>query len=104
MDYFYMGRQIRHYRRVRGMSQSELAAALGLSAAHVGHIERGSRHASLETVVAISQQLEVSLDTLIFPQPVAMSGNLENDPIHQLRQLLLNAGEIIDGLATTAAD
>ena len=104
MDYFYMGRQIRHYRRVRGMSQSELAAALGLSAAHVGHIERGSRHASLETVVAISQQLEVSLDTLIFSQPVAMPCNLENTPIHQLRQLLLSAGEIIDGLATTAGD
>lgn len=68
MDYHYMGKQIRHYRRQRGMSQSELAAALGLSAAHVGHIERASRRASLETVVAICEQLNVSLDVLIFPQ------------------------------------
>ena len=85
------------------MSQAELAAALGLSAAHVGHIERGSRHASLETVVAISQHLDVSLDALIFPYNKACSA-ADNDQLHQLRQLLLSAGEIIDGLATVAGD
>jgi transcriptional regulator with XRE-family HTH domain len=68
MDYQYMGMQIRHYRRQRGMSQTQLADALGLSAAHVGHIERASRRASLETVVAICEQLNVSMDVLIFPQ------------------------------------
>lgn len=85
------------------MSQSELAAALGLSTAHVGHIERGSRHASLETVVAISKHLNVSLDTLIFPQNNANPA-AEETPLQQLRQLLVNAGEIIDGLETAAGD
>lgn len=86
------------------MSQSDLAAALGLSAAHVGHIERGSRHASLETVVAISQQLGVSLDALIFPQATAKDPINEDKQLRQLRQLLLKAGEIIDGWETSAAD
>lgn len=86
------------------MSQTELAVALGLSAAHVGHIERGSRHASLETVVAISQQLEVSLDQLIFPMTVEKERNGGDDPLQKLRSLLLNAGEIIDGLEKVAAD
>ena len=102
MDYTYMGKQIRRYRRARGMSQTALAEALGLSAAHVGHIERGSRHASLETVVAISRQLEVSLDALIFPD-TATAGN-DDQRIHQLRQLLHSAGELIDDLATSADD
>ena len=84
------------------MSQSALAAALGLSAAHVGHIERGSRHASLETVVAISQLLDVSLDELIFPQPnVPAASRLQ---LQQLKALLASAGEIIDGWETSAAD
>lgn len=102
MDYTYMGKQIRHYRRARGMSQTALAEALGLSAAHVGHIERGSRHASLETVVAISRQLEVSLDVLIFSRAASTSN--DDQRIHQLRQLLHSAGELIDDLATSAAD
>ena len=101
MDYTYMGKQIRRYRRARGMSQTALAEALGLSAAHVGHIERGSRHASLETVVAI-RQLEVSLDALIFP--CAASTNTDDQRVHQLRQLLLSMGELIDDLATSADD
>lgn len=95
-----MGMQIRHYRRARGMSQTDLADALGLSAAHVGHIERGSRHASLETVVAISSKLGVPLDVLIFPR--AASTSTDDQRIHQLRQLLLSMGELIDDLATSA--
>lgn len=68
MDYPYLGAQIRYFRRQKGYSQAQLAKSLGLSAAHVGHIERGSRRASLETVVAISRELDVSLDVLIFPE------------------------------------
>ena len=102
MDYTYMGKQIRRYRRARGMSQMALAEALGLSAAHVGHIERGSRHASLETVVAISSQLGISLDVLIFP--CAASTSNDDQRIHQLRQLLLSMGELIDDLATSVDD
>lgn len=86
------------------MSQNDLAAALGLSAAHVGHIERGSRHASLETVVAISQQLEVSLDQLIFPEAGQKESNSRNDQLQRLRDLLLRVGEIIDGMGTAAVD
>ena len=104
MDYCYMGKQIRHYRRAKGLSRGELADALGLSAAHIGHIERGSRHASLETVVAISRQLEVSLDALIFPQADASKEKVDSQQLQQLRQLLSSAGEIIDGLAKSAVD
>lgn len=86
------------------MSQNDLATALGLSAAHVGHIERGSRHASLETVVAISQQLEVSLDQLIFPEADQKESNSRNDQLQRLRELLLSVGEIIDGMGTAAVD
>lgn len=76
------------------MSQTALAAALGLSAAHVGHIERGSRHASLETVVAISQQLDVSLDILVFPNKEIDTKHNAN--IDKLRKLIADAHELLN--------
>ena len=102
LDYVFMGKQIRHFRRTKGMSQTALAAALGISAAHVGHIERGTRHASLETVVAISKQLEVSLDALVFPNR-ANNVNRVAD-FNQLRALIADAYELIDGMALSAGD
>lgn len=102
MDYVFMGKQIRHYRRAKGMSQTALAAALGISAAHVGHIERGTRHASLETVVAISQRLEVSLDVLVFPDKISDSSRFAG--FDQLRTLIASACELIDEMALSAGD
>ena len=102
LDYIFMGNQIRHYRRAKGMSQTALAAALGISAAHVGHIERGTRHASLETVVAISQQLDVSLDLLVFSNKVSNTSSFTG--FDQLRTLIANAYELIDGMALSAGD
>lgn len=67
MDYRFMGLQIRRIRKSKGMSQEELAEAVDLSASFIGHIERGSRKASLERVVTISRVLEVSIDSLILP-------------------------------------
>jgi len=84
------------------MSQTELAEALDISAAHVGHIERGTRHASLETVVAISQRLEVSLDELIFPANIAQVKHYAN--LNELRTLIASAHDLIDELTLSAAD
>jgi len=84
------------------MSQTSLAASLGISAAHIGHIERGSRHASLETMVAISQQLEVPLDVLIFPDRAAETMRFAG--LKELRTLILNAHLLIDDLVSSAVD
>ena len=92
MDYTYIGNQIRYYRRLKGMSQSDLGLAVGISAAHVGHLERGSRRASLETMVAISRILQTSLDSLIFPdaqKSVPQSGSMQQlyDALTEARNL-----------------
>ncbi len=88
MDYHYLGKQIRTYRRACGMSQSALAQNVGLSAAHIGHIERGTRRASLETVVAISQQLHVSLDVLIFEEAQPTASEEQRMKWHELQKML----------------
>ena len=65
MDYGAMGKRIRTRRKQRGMTQAALAESIGISTSFIGHIERGTRITSLETLVRLAQVLEVSLDALV---------------------------------------
>lgn len=65
MDYIAMGRRIRNQRQVQHLTQKELAIQLGLSTSFLGHVERGTRKASLETLVSIANALRVSVDSLL---------------------------------------
>lgn len=65
MDYAAMGARIRAYRKQCGMTQAMLADSVGISTSFIGHIERGTRITSLETVVGLSQILDVSLDAIV---------------------------------------
>ena len=60
-----MGQRIRRLRLMKGMTQERLAERLGLSVSFVGHMERGSRLASLETLIGLSEELGVSADFLL---------------------------------------
>ena len=65
MNYVAMGKQIRKFRREKGMTQDALARSAHISASFLGHIERGSRKASLETLVSIANILCIGTDTLL---------------------------------------
>ncbi len=60
IDYNALGERIRDKRKELGINQSDLAKQCELSASFLGHLERGSRKASLETVVALCNILQVS--------------------------------------------
>ena len=75
MDYVAMGARIRAYRKQRGMTQAGLAKSVGISTSFIGHIERGTRIASLETLVRLSEILDVSIDTIVTGAEAAQSGN-----------------------------
>lgn len=65
VDYIVIGRRIRELRKASGCTQAILASKCEISTSFMGHIERGSRIASLETLVKISNELRVSLDGLV---------------------------------------
>ena len=65
MDYKDFGDRVRRKRQQKGWTQEILAKELGVSTSFVGHIERGSRKASLETLVQIANVLCVSVDYLL---------------------------------------
>lgn len=57
--------RITYLRKARGMSQSQLASALSISASTVGMYEQGRRVPDLGTLISMSDFFDVSLDFLI---------------------------------------
>ena len=66
LDYIAIGDRIRKYRELSRMTQEQLSESCSLSTGYIGHLERGTRSPSLETLVKVSQILRVSLDDLVF--------------------------------------
>ena len=66
LDYAAIGDRIRRYRELSRMTQEQLSERCALSTVYIGHLERGTRSPSLETLAKISQILHVSLDDLVF--------------------------------------
>lgn len=88
IDYHSLGQRIRKARKDKNVTQEELAEICALSSAHIGHIERGTRIPSLDTLFRISQALGVSMDYLIFDS----LGN-DTDAIASISKILDGVGE-----------
>ena len=65
MLYENIGRNIRSCRLMRRMTQSCLAEQVGISLSFLGHIERGSRKLSVDTLFHIAEVLDVPVDELM---------------------------------------
>ncbi len=65
INYKALGRRVRESRKAQGLTQEMLAERCDVSLSFIGHIERGTRTASIQTLVAISEALSVSLDYLL---------------------------------------
>ena len=60
-----MGLRIRQRRTELNLTQEDLAERAGVSVSFIGHIERGEKAASVDTVVELCKVLELSLDYVI---------------------------------------
>lgn len=65
MDYVLLGKRVRIRRTVLELTQEGLAEKIGVSTSFIGHIERGSRKLSVETLYSLCVALDVSADFLI---------------------------------------
>lgn len=66
MDYQDLGRRVRMQRLQLDWTQEQLAKAIGVSTSFVGHIERGTRKASIDTLVEIANAMNISVETLLY--------------------------------------
>lgn len=78
MMYSQLGKRIKQQRIMARMTQEKLAEAAGISLSFLGHIERGTRKASLDTVVKICNALKVSPNLLLQD---SLEGNLLSDSV-----------------------
>ena len=57
--------QIKTLRRKKGWSQAELAERLHISPSAVGMYEQGRREPSIDTLIALSKEFDVTIDYLV---------------------------------------
>jgi transcriptional regulator with XRE-family HTH domain len=60
-----LGERVRKSRQALGITQQELARAIGLTAQHISAIEQNKRVPSLNIIAQIGEQLGVSIDFLV---------------------------------------
>lgn len=65
MDYYQIGQRIRYVRRMRDITQAQLAELVCCSVSFIGHIERGTRKLSVETLYQICNSLQISADFIL---------------------------------------
>lgn len=68
IDYCILGENVRKFRKQRMLSQEQLAELCDISTSFLGHIERGTRKMSLETLVSLADVLHVTPDSLLSGQ------------------------------------
>ena len=100
VNYADFGQRVRSSRRALGLTQEELAEKVGISASFMGHIERGTRVASLETLIALCNVLQVSPQTLLQASlnslDVHLPSELGPEERSQLRHLFRLAQDTLD--------
>ena len=65
MDYYAIGQRIRKYRKVKGLSQEQLAEIVDISTTHMSHIETGNTKLSLQVFADLAEALQVNVDSLL---------------------------------------
>lgn len=64
-----VGRNLRAYRKGRGLSQEALADVLGVHRTYLGGVERGERNLTLKSVERIAGMIDLEPLTLLAPSP-----------------------------------
>ena len=73
IDFASLGKRVWQRRQELELTQGELAKRVGVTTSFIGHIERAEKVPSLETVVKLSLELDMTLDQLI----LGRKGNCE---------------------------
>ena len=79
MNYTDLGHKVRILRRARRITQEALARQVGISASFLGHIERGTRVLSLDTLLALCDTLDVTPNDLLSVEAYAAQQQLPTD-------------------------
>ena len=77
-DYKAIGERIRKARQLRGLTQSQLSEMCGIASSYVVIIERGDKKASIDTIIRVSNALNVAMEYLLFDSLEIKEGRLNH--------------------------
>lgn len=66
MDFKEIGKRIKDKRIELNLTQEQLAEKTGITDTYIGAIERATSKCSIETLVKISQTLDINMDYMLF--------------------------------------
>ncbi|WP_020006329.1 helix-turn-helix domain-containing protein [Salinicoccus albus] len=89
-----LGKQIKHYRKIRGLTQKDLADKIDVSNVVLSRYESSQRTPDTETQVKLADVLEISLDELYGRQPRQAA----DDPFEDAEALMFSDKEGFDNL------
>lgn len=91
MNQIELGLRIKQRRKMKKLTQENLAELVNVSPHYIYEIEKGLKTMSLSTLVDISTTLNISTDYLLFGiQPVSASSATEIIPSDKLNSVLQN--------------
>jgi len=71
-----LGKNIRHYRILKGFSQKDAASLVGITPSYWGYLERGQKNPSIELVAMISEVLGIKASLLFIESQKELSEEL----------------------------
>lgn len=86
MNYIDLGKRIKEERNKLNLTQEQLAEYADISTSYMGQIERGERKVTLETLIKVTNKLNVSIDYLLKDSINITSDN----SLEQIKQLFAN--------------
>ena len=99
MDYVDLGKRVRARRTALNWTQERLAQEIGVSTSCIGHIERGSRKASIDTLVMLANAMKISTDELL-----GGSLSMPNDLVMPVKNLTKGQKQAMMQILTTAQE
>lgn len=95
MNYIALGERIRQRRKALRLTQADLAEQADISASFLGHIERGSRVLSVQTLLLLCRALQTTPDALLAADLLAPPAELPAREQAFLHALQLAAHDLL---------
>ena len=70
---------LRKFRKLRGMTQTQMGARSAVGAASISHFETGQRTPTIETLIKLADALNVTVDVLLGRAPIESAAQV--DPV-----------------------
>ena len=78
IDYKSIGQKVKAIRLEKGVTQEQLADAVGVGVTHISHLETGSGSVSLKVFIAIINYLECSADEVLCKEVAVAKPHVDN--------------------------